>query len=310
MKKISLVFFMGFSFCSIFAENPYSNILSLLNENKCNEALVMLDKYAKIYTADSNIFYLKGAAYQCLGKVDEAAADLKKGLELDPDSAIPDPGMYMFVGAVESKKGHHENAVNIYDKCIERFPKYADAYRWRAAGKIKLKDFSGALKDMDRAINLSGENIEYFEVRGFLKSTLKDYKGAIDDYTKVVSAPKKNVYFHDIASLKQNIYDYEGAIKAYTACINANPNDYAAYLGRAAVKSKLKDFSGAIADTTAVIKLKPNWHEAYYSRGLYRMDAGDNEGALDDFYIAEEMGDPDAGYYIDEIESLNYINSK
>ena len=52
----------------------------------------------------------------------------------------------------------------------------------RGQAKDGLKDFSGAIHDFSKAIEIDPENPANYSCRGFAKEELKDYQGAIDDW--------------------------------------------------------------------------------------------------------------------------------
>ena len=72
---------------------------------------------------------------------------------------------------------------------------YEDLERGKA--KFKLKDYSSAIIDFNKAIALNSDNVDAYYSRGTSKYMLKDFEGAIEDYTKAIAlTPNKgNIYF-------------------------------------------------------------------------------------------------------------------
>jgi tetratricopeptide (TPR) repeat protein len=121
---------------------------------------------------------------------------------------------------------------------------------------------------------------------GDTKYNLKDYSGAIADYTKVIELkPEDDYAYSSRGDAKYKLEDYYGAIADYTKVIELNPEDAYAYAMRGDAKDQLEDHFGAIADHTKAIELDPEDDIHYSSRG----DAYDPYGqaqntSLDGFF--------------------------
>ena len=59
-------------------------------------------------------------------------------------------------------------------------------YNNQGLAKYKAKDFSQALLDFNKAIELDVKNEKAWHNRGLTKYALKDYKGSIEDQTKAI----------------------------------------------------------------------------------------------------------------------------
>ncbi len=112
----------------------------------------------------------------------------------------------------------------------EEYLEYLD----NVLSKYKLGDFSGAIQDCNKAIELNPNHADAYNNRGASKLNLGDYMGAIQDCNKA---------------------------------IELNPNFAEAYYNRGYSKYNLGDYMGAIQDCNKAIELNPNFAEAYYNRG-------------------------------------------
>ncbi len=82
-----------------------------------------------------------------------------------------------------------------------------EAYKKQAAG-----DIEGALKAIDKAIELNPKEADLYRQRAQINRAAKDPKAAIADYTKAISLnPKDASSFYDRALLKEMIGDKKGA---------------------------------------------------------------------------------------------------
>ena len=83
----------------------------------------------------------------------------------------------------------------------------------------------------------------------FAKDKLKDFSGAIADYTKAIEIePNYATAFHDRGITKGKLKDFSGAIADYTRAIEIDPNYATAYFNRGVSKFYLGDMIGACKD--------------------------------------------------------------
>ena len=77
--------------------------------------------------------------------------------------------------------------------------------------KARLKDYSGAIADYEKAIEINPNSQTYYN-RGRARSTLKDYSGAIADYTKTIPInPKYLPAYKSRGIVKEIIGNIKGA---------------------------------------------------------------------------------------------------
>ena len=130
--------------------------------------------------------------------------------------------------------------------------KYFDS----ALTKHNRGDYTGAISDLDKAIELDPNYAPAYYNRGVAKAELKQYSEAIADYDKA---------------------------------IELDPRSASAYYNRGVTKYNLKEYSEAIADYDKAIELDPNFALAYYARGLACRELGKEEEAKDEFKKAQEL---------------------
>lgn len=164
----------------------------------------------------------------------------------------------------ENMLGHnYTEAIENFTKLIEIEPSNIKAYSSRASAKRYSKDYSGAIKDNTKAIEL-GPNDMYianeYTSRGESKGYLKDHYGAIADYSKAIE------------------------IDQYTE----------AYWLRGLEKNDLEDFSGAIADLGKYVECSnanpANIVLAFYLSGLAKIKIGQKENGCQDLSKSGELG--------------------
>ena len=180
--------------------------------------------------------------------------------------------------------------------------KFAKVYYNSGNAKYRLKDYSGAISDYTKAINLDPDYAEAYTNRGAAKRLVKDYSGAISDCTKAINlTPDDFIAYNNRGNAKNNLNDFTGAISDYTKAIENDGAYTNAYLNRGYVKDhELKDHIGAIIDYTKAIEIEPDNVLVYYNRGIAKGNLDDMEGACSDWRKASSLGDEDAAEFVKE----------
>jgi len=134
---------------------------------------------------------------------------------------------------------------------------------------------------------------------GNTKYELKDYKGAIKYYNKAIELNPNyaDAYLHrgvakrkTIEFIKKHPRGYKGIIQDYNKAIELNPNYAMAYSYRGDAKSNLQDYRGAIQDLNKAIELDPNLADAYFNRGIAKISLGQKDNGCLDLSKAGELG--------------------
>lgn len=132
---------------------------------------------------------------------------------------------------------------------------------------------------------------EYYK-QGAAKHELKNYTGAIQDFNKAIELnPKHKLAYSDRGIAKFGLGDYQEAIKDYNKAIDLDPKYASPYYNRGLVKDYLKDCKGAIRDYNISIDLDSEFAKAYSHRGECKGVLGDYAGALEDYATACSKGD-------------------
>ena len=87
----------------------------------------------------------------------------------------------------KNEKGDYSGAISDYTKALEINPQYADAYYNMGIAKYHLKDYYGAISDYTKAIEINPKYAMAYNNRGIAKRKIGDDKGGCDDYKKAIS---------------------------------------------------------------------------------------------------------------------------
>ncbi len=199
--------------------------------------------------------------------------------------------------------GNHQKTINLANKALALEPS-ALGYFNRAYAKHFLKDYQGAINDLNKAIEIDPQYSDAYTNRGAAKDELEDYQGAIGDFTKAIEIEPQDAFaYYNRGNAKYELGDYQAAIADYNQAIEINPHYAGAYFNRGIAKRNLKDYQGAIADYTRAIEIDPKHANAYSNRGFTKgIGFSDREGACKDFKKAASLGNE---YRINWLNSAN-----
>ncbi|MBF0490986.1 MAG: tetratricopeptide repeat protein, partial [Candidatus Omnitrophica bacterium] len=141
---------------------------------------------------------------------------------------------YFHRGSDYENRGDFSNAISDYSKAIELNPSYAGALNNRGSLYEKQGDFSQAMSDYNKAL-LINPRFEYsYNNRGLLYFEQKNFTEALSDYNKAIE-------------------------------INTNFSE--AYNNRGALYEEQNNVTQAMLDYNKAIELNPGFAKAYYNRG-------------------------------------------
>jgi tetratricopeptide (TPR) repeat protein len=224
------------------------------NEKKFEEALPYYNKALRIDNKYFNVYYNRGMAHYQLNNYAEAIIDFQKAITLNPD----DPDLYQLL----------------------------------SASKMKLEDFTGSLKALDQAIEMTQDSLSYF-LRGSTKIDLGNYHGAIQDFNTFIKTDTSNerasAYFNN-GYINFFLEEHSEAIRNFDEAIKLNPNFAKAYAARGIVKATLGDMNGSREDREKSIQIDPSKEkELGEMEGFYQYKSENFEGALKGFNEAIKL---------------------
>ena len=241
---------------------------------------IMADRY--VYISSIGIFILMGAGYKYLF----SSSVLLKRIGVSVLVVY-----CLFLSLQTFNRGSvWKDDVTFYSDIILKYPSADLAYTNRGAIRKENHQFSQALADFNKAIQLGKNDFKAFANRGAVYSDLGQYDKAVIDYKKATSLNADNpelLASYGFALLQ--IGDFNGTIKTLNESLaiqNFNPE---AYSNRGTAKFNLGDFKGAITDYEISSAQDPSYVNAHFNRGLANINTGDFESAISDFNKAVKI---------------------
>lgn len=235
-------------------------------------------------------------------------------------------------GLLAMGMGNYSRAAEALSAYTKTEPWDAQAHEMVGISLYHARDFSGAIKALDRALSLVS-NANWFRWRGLAKDALGLYDEAIADHTNAIeSDPRLAIAYSNrgIAKGAKGLYDeaiedhtkaieldprlanaytsrgaakvgkglYDEAIADYTKAIELDPKDADAHANRGTVQGRKGHFDKAIADCTKAIELDPRNSFHYANRGTAHFVKGQYDEAIADYAKAIELEPKEARHYV------------
>ena len=236
-------------------------------KKKYTEAIEDLDKVITAGSGSMATFHYRGYAKYQLGKFDSAMSDLNSAIELIANETKVDPvvaEVYFWRGRTHMKKGNFDHAIEDFEKAIAFQPQNALYLCDCGRARHSNRDYSGALKQFTKAIELDAIKPQTYILRG--QTLLRLGKGdlSIEDFSKAIELnPKDDVAWNHrgYAWLEQG--NAENAILDLTKAIELNPGLASAFMTRGRSFRKKGAFSRSQEDLETAIRLKIDQPAAY-----------------------------------------------
>ncbi len=167
----------------------------------------------------------RGFGFMESGRLEEAMADFKKAVILNPNYAE----VHANLGIVEDRRDRLPEAIVHYSKAIRLDPSYAKALNNRGVDYQIQKEYDKAIADLTEAVRIKPNYSQAYNNRGNCFQLMGRTEEAIEDYGRAIEADATNA-------------------EAYF-------NRGVAYLGRREKGKALADFDGAL-------QLKPGFQPA------------------------------------------------
>lgn len=221
----------------------------------------------------------------------------------EDEKAHPQAYEYYKNGIKKHDAKEYQGAIEEFNRAIDAYPAFAQAYKRRGNTKGWLNDDQGWKEDTTRAIALEPTNALYYADRAKAKFYLKDYVGKITDYEKAVALDPNNQSYKEKLNAAKRSLRWDMVVSAEE---KNNPQAYALFQS-GIVKADAKEFQGAIEDLTSAINADPKFSPAYKRRGLAKGWLSDNQGWLNDINTAIGLESNIAYYYDDRALVKSYM---
>ena len=194
-------------------------------------------------------------------------------------------------GAVYAKKGLTDQAIADLKKAIALNPSNYDAYMNLGVAFEKLGQFDNAERNFEKAIELKPRSYEAYTNRGILYEETGRSDKAISDYTKAITLnPSYFEAYNNRGVVFGKMGRFDQAIADYSETIRINPRHVDAHSNRAVAYTLTGRYDRAIEDFNAAVRLGPDDPMTYFNRGTFYRKTGNSARAFSDFQKACDLG--------------------
>ncbi len=163
-------------------------------------------------------------------------------------------------------------------------------YFSRAMHYSLVKNFADALQDLNKALDISPDDILMLFARASVRQRMVEFIRSIES-KEVLDNVMNDEKAETMSDQKTNrIIDYDLIVADYNRVLDLVPTFSYAWYNKGNVMTVLKNYKAAISDYSKAIECDPELAEAYYNRGLNYIYLGDNEKGLKDLSKAGELG--------------------
>jgi len=171
-------------------------------------------------------------------------------------------------------RNDYEDLKDTFNSIIKDLASYMEKgsialkYNNMGIAKAKTADYTGAIRDFTKAIEMHPHFPGSYDNRGIAKRYIGDCEGAIADHTRAIELnPDQYGAYSNRGNANLFMGNYEEAIEDFTTAVELNFKHFGLYLNRAYARERTGDYEGAIDDLTKAIELNPGFPDAYNNRG-------------------------------------------
>jgi tetratricopeptide (TPR) repeat protein len=173
-----------------------------------------------------------------------------------------------------AKKGKYEDAQNIYQDIIEKFPGNK-----KAASAIKLLYEGTARNSKDPAPEVCSRIINLF--------TQGQFQQALTEANKILGKFTNSAFLHNvIGASNAGLKNFDAAIASYKKALKINPNYADALYSMGAALQEQEAFEAAIFSYNQALKIEPKYIEAHLNMGKIFKNKGEIGAAIGSYQKA------------------------
>ena len=233
----------------------YRNIILLLTAlsvRKPEEAIKKCDELLSYYPMNSLVLFIRGKAYNKLGKRDAALKDYSASLFCKKRGFVfaTRGDLYQY------KLENHEEAVKDYTEAIKLNPTGSNsAYSDRANAYYNLNDYDKAESDAKRYVDAGGKNFDAFNTLMRVYKDRKKYDDALKYSEKYIELYPKSKRGHNMAGrVYSAMGDHKKAVEEFTKALKQDSKFVSAYQNRSIAYQEMGDMKKALADAEKSLK--------------------------------------------------------
>jgi tetratricopeptide (TPR) repeat protein len=229
----------------------------------------------------------------------QAEALLQKAEAIDPDYYL----LAFARGTIHAKKNEFDQAISCFDRAIEKFPYFVEAYFNRGMaykGKLDLPNTIRSFREVTKVGDVDDENVRW--ARSFLhdlESGIRKTDGIdLDAYLAANDA-------FDMGIDHMTKQEWENAIAAFENCAQISPKSPKPYGNIGLCKAKLGMKVEAMAAFDKALELDPKYEPVIVNRAALQNDFSVPDGPIPMIEYAKDYQSKGKSLVRETIDLLN-----
>jgi tetratricopeptide (TPR) repeat protein/DNA-binding winged helix-turn-helix (wHTH) protein len=257
----------------------------------------------------AEVHFVLGSVYRVTGKLEEAIAEERKGLELAPGS---DEG-YRRLGQALLDTGRAEEALQAYQRAIQINPYYGDNFGRLGSAYFHLGKYQEALNAFRKVTELEPESASGHDNVGAVYLCQGRWSDAIPEYERALQLEPHFVAYSNLGTAYFDLKRYDEASKMFEKAVAMSPNQQIvlgnladAYRWSGQSAKAAATYDKAIALAYRELQVNPRKATAMQCLALYYAKKGNPTQALEFIHQARSLdpGNVEFVYSEAEIQAL------
>jgi serine/threonine protein kinase/tetratricopeptide (TPR) repeat protein len=261
-----------------------------------DKALAAAQTAARLNSDLPEVHLALGAVYNATGKNAEAIDELKKALQLAPNS----DEAYSRLGDVYLAGGHKEDAISAYESAVAANPYYWANHNKLAGGYFQTGDTEKALHEYQRVTELAPDNPVGYENIAAVYFRQGKYGQAIPALEKAVERRPDAINSSNLGVAYFFVKRYDDAVKMFEKAVEQSPKNEQlmgnladAYRWSGHTQQATQTYDKAIQLAYQDLQVNPKSEIATGDLGLYYAKKGDTQRGLQYVRQARELNPAD-----------------
>jgi tetratricopeptide (TPR) repeat protein len=267
------------------AEAKLNQIMHLNGSGRAADALIECERLVGDFPDYADACHLLGVLYCGSGQLARGLDCLRRAVELNPSDAE----MQSNLGNVLHATGRTLDALACFDRAIALDPEFIQIRVNRAIARRVVKDWSGALGDLQVAISSLGASAtaDLFANQGVVLSELGRSEEALQSFDQALAL---NPHYFDAIRNKglvlQRLGRYTEALQCFDRALQMQPSHVLLHTDRGNALNALQRYQEARDAHLSSIRIDPAYAEGHANLGVTLDNLGRTDEALKALAVA------------------------
>ncbi len=164
---------------------------SLFKDREYEKAADIANQVLALDSQNAEAYYIRGY-HEDPARSKTKELDFRKALSIDPSHGPAHLELAKLYANSLFEKYNYEEAEKIYTEIIKKFPRYAEAYKYRGKFYNKNRHYDLAEADLTEAIKLISNDANLYAARGKVSLNKKNYEETLSDLSKAFALDSGN----------------------------------------------------------------------------------------------------------------------